>query len=102
MAEIDHLIEHRVGKTFDSSDAVSDLADDALILLRCRCPRSGNFSFNFRQKVSHMLFPYLLLLRFKSVFKSGQPGLDAVVINITADFDAHAADHRRGIRERDA
>jgi hypothetical protein len=47
-----------------------------------------------------MLFPYLLLLRFKSVFKSGQPGLDAAVINITADFDAHAADQRRVPRTR--
>jgi hypothetical protein len=41
-------------------------------------------------------------LQLKSSFKSGQLGLDAAVINITADFDAHAADQRRVIRERDA
>ena len=41
-------------------------------------------------------------LQLKSSFKSGQPGLDAAVLNITADFDAHAADQRRVIRERDA
>src|SRR5262245_19434170 len=39
-------------------------------------------------------------LQLKSSFKSGQPGLDAGVINITADFDAHAADQRRVIRKR--
>src|SRR5215813_4084777 len=59
VAEIDHLVEHRVGEAFDSSNAVSDLADDAYILFGCRFPRSSNFSFNFRQKVSHIRFPCL-------------------------------------------
>ena len=33
VAEIEHLVEHRVGQAFDLGHAVADLADDADVLL---------------------------------------------------------------------
>ena len=32
VAEVEHLVEHRVGQAFDLGDAVADFADDADVL----------------------------------------------------------------------
>jgi len=36
VAEVDHLVEHRIGKAFNSSDAVADLAHDTTFCFGCR------------------------------------------------------------------
>ena len=36
VAEVEHLVEHRIGQAFDLGHAVADFADDADILLRRR------------------------------------------------------------------
>ena len=47
VAEVDHLVEHRVGQAFDLGDAVANLADDADVLLRRRRLRARDLRFNF-------------------------------------------------------
>ena len=49
VAEVDHLVEHRVGQAFDLGDAVADLADDAHVLLRGRRLGARDLSFDFLQ-----------------------------------------------------
>jgi hypothetical protein len=43
----EHLVEHRVGKTFNPRDAICDLTDDTHILLGSRDLRSRDLRFNF-------------------------------------------------------
>ena len=47
VAEVEHLVEHRVGQAFDLGHAVADLADDADVLLRGRRLRARDLRFNF-------------------------------------------------------
>ncbi len=47
-AEVDHLVQHRVGQALDPGDAIPDLADHADVLLRgCSLdPRDPCFDFS--------------------------------------------------------
>ena len=47
VAEVDHLVEHRVGQAFDLGDAIANLADDADVLLGRRRLRARDLRFNF-------------------------------------------------------
>ena len=49
VAEIEHLVEHRVGQAFDLGHAVADFADDADVLLGGRGFDAGDLRFNFLQ-----------------------------------------------------
>ena len=49
VAEIQHLVEHRVGQAFDLGHAVADFADGADVLLRRRGLHAGDLAFNFLQ-----------------------------------------------------
>ncbi len=46
-AEIEHLVQHRIGQTFNPRDAVADLADDADILAGGGGLDAGDLGFNF-------------------------------------------------------
>ena len=52
-AEIDHLVEHDVGKAFDLGDAVADLADDADVGFFDRGGDSGDLLFEFLKDAAH-------------------------------------------------
>ena len=120
VAEVDHLVEHRVGQAFDLGDAVANLADDAHILFGSRRLRARDLRFNFLQKVSHRSFTPIHELRIlnstgpygsglpgvpagglKTVFQCGQPGPHAAIIHIAAHFDAHPPDQLRAMGEQD-
>ena len=47
VAEVEHLVEHRVGQAFDLGHAVADFADDADVLLRDRRFDAGDLRFDF-------------------------------------------------------
>ena len=47
VAEVEHLVEHRVGQALDLGDAVADLADDADVLLGRRRLGACDLRFNF-------------------------------------------------------
>ena len=49
VAEVEHLVEHRVGETFDLGHAVGDFADGADVLLRHRRLDAGDLGFDFLQ-----------------------------------------------------
>ena len=49
VAEIQHLVEHRVGQAFDLRHAVADFADDADVLFGRRGLRTADLRFNFLQ-----------------------------------------------------
>src|SRR6516164_9463314 len=53
VAEIEHFVDHRVRKAFNSCDTVTDLADDPYVLLGRDCRSRRNFSFNLPQYVGH-------------------------------------------------
>ena len=46
-AEIEHLVEHRVGQAFDLGHAVADFADDADVLLGDGGLGAGDLGFDF-------------------------------------------------------
>ena len=56
-AEVEHLVQHDVGETFDLGDAVADLADDADGLLGRRGLGAGDLRFDFLDQVSHVSSP---------------------------------------------
>ncbi len=47
VAEIQHLVEHRVGQALDLGHAVADFADDADVLFCRRGLRAADLRFNF-------------------------------------------------------
>ena len=47
VAEVEHLVEHRVGQAFDLGHAVADFANDADVLLGRRGFDAGDLRFNF-------------------------------------------------------
>ncbi len=47
VAEVDHLVEHRVGQAFDLGDAIADLADDAHVLPGGRHSSRPRFALQF-------------------------------------------------------
>ena len=53
VAEVEHLVEHRVGQAFDLGHAVADFADDADVLFRRRGFGAGDLGFNFLQQITH-------------------------------------------------
>ena len=52
VAEVEHLVEHRVGEAFDLGHAVADLADDADVLLGGRRFGSRDLGFDFLDQVA--------------------------------------------------
>ena len=52
-AEVEHLVEHRVGETLDPGDAVADLADDADSLPGRRRFGARDLGFDFLHQFSH-------------------------------------------------
>src|SRR5262249_51739393 len=53
VAQVDHLVEHRVGQPFDLGDAVAELADDADVLPGRRRLGARDLRFNLLQQVRH-------------------------------------------------
>ena len=49
VAEVEHLVEHRVGEALDLGHAVADFADDADVLLGHRRLDAGDLGFDFLQ-----------------------------------------------------
>ena len=47
VAEVEHLVEHRVGEAFDLGHAVADFADDADVLFRRRGLGARDLGFDF-------------------------------------------------------
>ena len=56
VAEVQHLVEHHIGQTFDLRHAVADFTDDADVLLGNHRLGAGNFRFNFLQYCTHKFF----------------------------------------------
>jgi hypothetical protein len=50
VAEVQHLVEHRVGQAFDLGHAVADFADDADVLFGRRGLGARDLGFNFLQQ----------------------------------------------------
>src|SRR6516162_8988823 len=66
VTEIEHFVDHRVRKTFNSCDTVADLADDPYVLLGRRCRSRRNFSFNLPQYVGHTASLYFRYTKITS------------------------------------
>jgi hypothetical protein len=53
VAQVDHLVEHRVGQALDAGHAVADLPDHADALLGGVRLRARDLGFDFLQQVAH-------------------------------------------------
>ena len=85
IAEVEHLIEHRVGETFDLGHAVADFANGADVLFGRRGLDARDLGFDFLQQITHSI-------RLKILLQFFQPRFHAAIIKITAHLDAQPAD----------
>src|ERR1035437_5275985 len=93
VAEVQHLVEHRVGEAFDLGHAVADFADGADVLFRGRGLDTGDLRFNFLQQITHKF-------RLKTLFQLFQTRLHTAIVKVAADLDAQAAEQCRVFTER--
>src|SRR2546427_2022643 len=92
VAEVEHLVEHDIGQTLDTGDAVADLTNDPDILSDGDDPRVGNARFDLLHQAAHWFTSTHPAPGSKARLERGQAAFDAAVVDIAADLEAHPRD----------
>src|SRR5205809_4376784 len=100
VAEIEHRAEHDIAQTLDTGDTVADLPNDPYILPGRDGLRVADARFDFLHQGAHRFTSTHPAPGSKACLERGQSALDAAVVHIATDLEAHARDQRRIDYER--
>ena len=100
VAEVEHLVEHDVAETFDTGDAVADLANDADAPFDGGGLGAADLRFDFLEQAGHMSPQPSTTDPPESSCQRRQTALDASVVDVAPGPEPHASDQARVFHER--